>query len=136
MSIIPFGHFNVLDRGVPNQERICFKALQNLDLGKYFVGLGITKGPNLVDPINDNSFWLGKGFVSTEDWIFLYTGVGTPRANDVPNQPYKIYTMHWGRQNVLFRSAEIVPFIYSIDGIFLLTPTPALPNYAGDTQQS
>ncbi len=119
MIDIPFELLGVYDRGIPNKERVVIKADDYAELSRFFVGVGIRQPAYSVNPINDNSLWMGSGFVSPGDWIFVYTGTGLPRADKIPNQKNTIYTLHWGRSGVLFQSPEIVPFIYRLDGVRL-----------------
>lgn len=121
---------DVQDRGVANRERISIKVNGYCDLGHYWLGLGIRQSQSEIFPLNDNIFWFGRGYVNVNDWIFLYTGSGTPRVNDIPNQSGKIYTLHWRRQNVLFQSSEVFPYLISAPKVGLpenFTPM-AIPN--------
>ena len=119
MSDIPFEILGVYDRGVPNQERIVIRVYGFTDLNRIFIGVGMRQPPQSILPINDNSLWMGSGFVMPGDWIYVYTGRGNPRVDSIPNQDNKIYTMHWGRTTVLFQSPELVPFIYRLDWVRL-----------------
>ena len=115
MIDIPFELLGVYDAGVPNQERIAIRARGYAELGRFFIGVGMRQPSPNLHPINDNTLWMGYGFVAPGDWIYVYTGTGTPRADSIPNQGNTIYTIHWGRTNVLFKSPELIPFIYRVD---------------------
>ena len=116
---------DVIDRGTPNQERVPILVDKETELGNYWLGIGIRQTDNQIYPINDNMMWLGNGFVTQGDWLFVYTGLGSPRTNNVPNQSNHIFSMHWGRDQTLFSSPEIFPYLLS--GVIDLTPSHSTP---------
>lgn len=121
---------DVVDRGIPNQERIPIFIKNDFYLQTQWVGLGVMQPDKKIFPINDNSFWLGIGWVKKGDWIFLYTGKGEPRINEIPNQETKIYTVHWNREKTLFNSPELHPYL--LDGGLFLPPAFTAQNHVDD----
>ncbi|MEX0327335.1 MAG: hypothetical protein AB3N07_01320 [Ruegeria sp.] len=117
----PLELVGVFDRGEPNLERVAIRANLVTELRTFFLGVGLRKDGGAFDPINDNSFWLGQGYVGPNDWIMVYTGKGTPRSSKLPNQDYSIYSMHWGRNSVLFEMDDLVPYLYALDHVRLPT---------------
>lgn len=105
----------VEDAGEPNRERIVVRATEVCEMTNYFAGLAIRSAHGRYFPLNDNFFWFGNGLLRPNDWVFLYTGGGESKVHDVPNQPSKIYTVHWNRPNVLFASDEVVPYLGYMD---------------------
>lgn len=103
--------FDVQDRGIPNSEHVVLRADAFCDLGHFWMGIGLRQGDNSIFPINDNLLWLGSGYVVQGDWIFVYTGLGTPTVNEIPNQKNRIYTLHWNRDKILFGAREIFPYL-------------------------
>jgi len=120
---------DVMDRGVPNKERIPIEVVGATNLSRYWIGIGIRTEPRRILPINDNLLWLGQGEVLPGDWVFVYTGQGSPQQNNVPNSVNKIFTIHWNRRSVLFQSEELQPFL--INGIVSFYERPE-----SDTNQS
>jgi hypothetical protein len=102
---------DVMDRGIPNLERIPIRVTQDYHLQNVWLGLGLKQSTNDMLPINDNLLWLGAGWVKAGDWIFVYTGKGEPKRNQLPNQENSIYTIHWNRSEVIFSSAELFPYL-------------------------
>ena len=118
------------DRGVPNQERIVLQANEIVNMGQFALLLGIRREMGSAIPIFDNFYWFGDGILSRGDWIFVYTGPGKARVNDVPNTNEKIYTVHWGRGETVLTSIEVVPALIRIDAVQVLLEESALPDHA------
>lgn len=114
MSILPLEILSVVDRGVPNKERFMLKTAQPIHTERYYVGLGIAFEDGSASPINDNLFWLGRGFLSPADLLIVYTGRGFPNSHEMPNQDGKIFTLFWGKRNVVFMSDEVVPYLFEM----------------------
>jgi hypothetical protein len=102
---------SVYGAGQPNNERIVVRASESCNTKNYFMGLALRGDQDTCYPLNDNFFWFGNGQIIAGDWIFLYTGSGEPTANDLPNQPNRIYTVYWRRSTVLFSSSEVIPYL-------------------------
>ena len=116
---------DVINRGIPNQERVPIFVNRETDLERFWLGIGIRQPDNRIYPINDNLMWLGNGFVTPGDWLFVYTGKGSPQTNKIPNQPNKIFSMHWGRDQTLFLSPEVSPYL--LCGVIALPPSHSTP---------
>ncbi len=109
--IEPLKIVDVFERGVGGSEGISVRVQDFCDLGHYWLGLGIRQSDQEIFPLNDNLLWLGRGAVNSGDWVFVYTGWGQPRTLDIPNVTSKIYSMHWNRDDVLFSSPEVFPYL-------------------------
>lgn len=118
--------YDVVDRGLPNKERIPIHVLSDYYMQNIWIGLGLRHSPGQLMPINDNSLWLGTGWVKKGDWIFIYTGKGEPQTNQIPNQDNKTYTYHWNRSSVLFSSPELHPYL--LEGSISLPPELTMQN--------
>lgn len=122
----PIEIFEVRDRGVPNRECVVMRVNETTALTNFFVGLGFPQAPSNIRPVNDNTFWLGSGFVLSGDWVYLYTGVGKPISSIIPNQNNTVHSIYWNRVSVLFSSVQIVPFVYSIENVQIASsPEPS-----------
>jgi len=109
--------FPVADRGVPNQERVPIQVLKATDMGQFGLLVGISSYHKLATPVQDNLFWFGDGLVNAGDWILLYTGSGTPRADDWDTPPgSKVYSVHWGRPTTVFANSSVVPILFAVQG--------------------
>lgn len=107
----------VFDRGVPNFERIAIQANQTTDLGKYGIMLGVKGSSGQAFPIRDNLFWFGDGLLPPNDWLFLYTGPGEPRAAEAPGGTGRLISLHWGRDRTVLHSSVVVPILFRIDAV-------------------
>jgi hypothetical protein len=117
----------VLDRGVPNNECIAIKANERLNLGQYGIMLGVYSHLNSAIPVKDHLFWFGDGFIEKDDWIFIYTGTGTPRKTAATNGISNIYTVFWGKQTTIFADTNIVPLLFRVDAVDVISPPANLP---------
>lgn len=120
--------YPVSDRGVPNSERIPILVQEHTDMGKFGVMLGRMNENSLATPYQDNLFWFGDGMVKPGDWIFLYTGNGTPKTDDWHTpQGSKIYSVHWGKSKTIFANSAIVPILFRTDTVQVGTVVEDLP---------
>lgn len=120
--------FGVFDRGIPNKERVVLRPTIALDIGNYIVVLGASvPGPSeLVTPLRDHMVWFGSGQLSQGDWIFLYTGHGTPSRFPTAGGKGQILTTYWKHDQTLFHDAQFVPVILRLSGLLMeARPTPA-----------
>lgn len=120
--------YPVSDRGIPNSERIPILVQEHTDMGKFGVMLGLANRKSFANPYQDNLFWFGDGIVKPGDWIFLYTGNGTPRADDWHTpQGSKIYSVHWGKSKTIFANSSIVPILFRADAVQVGSSVVDLP---------
>lgn len=119
---------DVLDRGIPNKECIAIRVESPVNMAQYGLLLGISAlHDGMAVPIRDNFFWFGEGFVKKGDWIFIYTGSGTPTNIPSSDKLSDIYTLYWNRQHTLFHNSNIVPTLFRMDGVQVLPTKKALP---------
>lgn len=114
----------VLDRGIANKECIAIQANQTLNLGQYGIMLGYYTGTNGALPIRDNLFWFGDGIVEQGDWIFIYTGYGTPTQTKATDNVHNVYSLFWGRYNTIFANSNITPILFRADAV-AVHPSPS-----------
>lgn len=118
------------DRGIPNQERVVLRVNDMVNMAQFALLLGIRQQHGAAVPIRDNFYWFGDGVVSRGDWIFVYTGPGEGRMNDLPGTTEKLYTIHWGRPQTILTSIEIVPVLIRLDAVQIPTEQRVLPGYS------
>jgi len=117
----------ILDRGVPNAECIAIHANERINLGQYGVMLGEYSQPNSAIPFRDHLFWFGDGLIEKGDWLFIYTGTGEPRTTTAINGVNNIYTIFWGKQKTVFANTNIVPLLFRVDAVDIISPPENLP---------
>lgn len=130
-AITELSIIGVYERGVANQEYILIQANQAVNLGQFGIMLGYRAADGLANPYNDHLFWFGDGVVQQGDWIFIYTGKGEPRTNDVPGQNQKMYSLHWGKGTTIFAHSEVIPILFRADAVQLSVPPLNLPQGTG-----
>lgn len=135
MLLQPISELNlvsVLDRNIPNKECIAVSVNAPTNMGEYGLMLGFS---NIYDgmaiPLRDNFFWFGDGMVKKGDWIFIYTGSGTPTTTFTANGQSSIFTLYWNRAQTLFFNSNIVPMLFRMNAVQVLPTTKALPQLQG-----
>lgn len=133
----------VYDRGIANQERIMLKVKQTVEIAQFAVVVGLfnpTQPMPIAQPLVDQFFWFGDGVVNAGEYIFVYTGPGTPRKATLAGKPEAVaYVLHWGRTSTLFANSLFVPVILKFGGIQICQPPRdtvqlALPDLNGRKQ--
>lgn len=111
--------FGVFDRGVPNKERVVLRPTVAMDIGAYVVIAGVRAPPphNLISPLRDHMFWFGSGVLTANDWIFLYTGHGTPSKYPNAEGSGQIYTTYWGHDLTIFHDPQVIPAVVRLNGV-------------------
>ncbi|MFN8693686.1 MAG: hypothetical protein ACK5XX_04700 [Holosporales bacterium] len=119
---------NVLERGVPNRESIAIRVEQHLNLASYGVFLGFSSlYHGMATPLKDQFFWFGESMVKSNDWIFIYTGHGTPTNTLTSDGLASIYTVYWNRNTTLFHNSNVVPILFRMDAVQVVPTAQALP---------
>ena len=113
--------FGVYDRGVPNLERIVLRVNGAVDLSQYFVCLGLRAPLNidLILPIPDQFLWLGRTYIDTPGWVFIFTGVGTPGVSQEVNTKEPVHNLYWNKPQVTFAHQDIVPALIHCDLVII-----------------
>lgn len=117
---------NVLDRGVPNKERIAISANEFVSLGEYGLMIGVGNSLGSAAPIKDNMLWFGDGYLTKGDWLFVYTGPGTPRRDPFANGN-SIVSAYWGKDHTVFYSPDLVPILFRVGEVAVLPTVQPQP---------
>jgi hypothetical protein len=126
--------YDVVDAGVPNQERFGIYVRDYCDLSKICVVVGARNYDGSTVPVRDQLLWLGHGLAYPGDWIIVYTAAGTTTVNawgeTLPNgyQP-RLFSVHWGKDHTIFQNRGLVPMILEIAGSSI--PEAPEPQYQG-----
>ena len=131
-DVTELGIATILDRAVPNKECIAISVIRDVNIGQYGIMVAqhdaATGGSSV--PFFDNLFWFGDGVVNAGDWIFVYSGPGSPRLTKAANGVNNIYSLHWGKPQTIFASSLIVPILFRVDAVNIMSPPsdqPQLP---------
>ena len=108
----------VFERGIPNKECVAISVNQNTNMGQYGLMLGIAETQQTAIPLHHQLYWFGDGLVQRGDWIFLYTGAGTPQTRVlVVGGIAKSYTCFWGKPSTAFANSQVVPILFKIGAL-------------------
>ena len=112
MSIV-----DVFKRGMPNEEYVCVQVNKDVQMGQFGVMVGSSVGSGGALPVKDRMYWFGNGIAKRGDWIFLFTGSGTPKCIDNENGEGRSYSLFWGRGTTLFAGSGIVPVLFKVGAV-------------------
>ena len=127
-SITEFARLEVLDRGVPNKERIAFRAETTVDTGRFALVLAArVPGTALVMTLPDSSLWLGSKTLSENDWVMMYTGAGTAKTLPPAGGYGSVHIGYWGKDTTVLHDPNVVPVIWRLSGILIPEMPVALP---------
>lgn len=118
---------SVIKRGTPNEECFAIQVNQNINLGQYGIMLGQYSGGNSAVPFRDNLFWFNDGIVKSGDWLFIYTGSGTPTQTKAANGINDLYSLFWGKPHTVLIDTNIVPMLFRVDAVNVAQPPVNLP---------
>ena len=118
---------SILDRGVPNKECIAIQANDAVNMGQYGIMLGQYATDGTATPYFDHMFWFGDGVIKSGDWLFVFTGSGAPRTTKAVNGMNDIFSVFWGKPTTVFADSLIVPMLFRVDAVDVLTPPANLP---------
>jgi hypothetical protein len=126
----------VFERGLPNKEHVVLKAEVPVDLGFYAVVLGL-RNPGteaLATPLVDSTYWLGSAEIPAGDWVFLFTGPGTPSKIRSKDNTCDLHLIFWNRKQTIFHDTRIIPLLWRLNGITIeksAEPPPVAPTKPG-----
>lgn len=103
---------NVLERGVPNKERVVISVQRGVDL-KYFVLVDATQVTGGVIPGELSAFWFPTKQVKEGDSIVIYTGTG--QASVAPQPDGKtVHFYFWGRPQTVFGEPSRAAVLFEV----------------------
>ena len=121
---------SVLHRGSPNQECIAIRVEQFTNIGRYGLMLGSFSPSTGALPYFDNLFWFGNGDVKMGDWLFVFTGSGTAEKVTATYGVNDWYSLYWGKPTTVFAQSFVVPILFRVDAVNVLTPPGDQPQLA------
>ena len=125
---------SILNRGVPNQECVAISVKQYTNMGQFGMMLGHFS-PNVgAQPYSDNLFWFGAGNVKLGDWLFVFTGSGTPSKSKAVNGINDLFSLFWGKPTTVFAQSSIVPILFRVDAVNVLYPPSDQPQFMAPQQ--
>lgn len=123
--------FGVLDRGIPNLERVVIHVRDHVDMASFILLQGTLSPGGGAIPTKDSMFWFGNGLLKRDDWIFVYTGSGLARTEKIEGGDADLVMLHWGRTQTMFHTPIVVPILARIDALKLGAPGPENDRLSG-----
>ena len=119
------------EHGVPNKERVVLRAEVPVDLGFFAVVLGLRnpspEGALLATPLVDSMYWLGSTLIQAGDWVFLFTGPGTPTVTRSNDNRCNLHITFWNRPKTVFHDKRVIPLLWRLNGINIERTGTAAP---------
>jgi hypothetical protein len=117
----------VMNRGEPNKECIAINVSETINTAQFGILLGFTKQiDGIATPFQNYFFWFGENVLNKGDWVFIYTGSGKPSAKQSDDDSHNIYTLYWNQPNTLFHNPNIVPMLFKMSEIQVLSKMSSL----------
>ncbi len=108
----------IYDAGVANLERIVLRADQKVDLAGYLLLIALRgqAGGGSI-PLRDNMLWLGNTSIDAGDWVYVYTAPGVAQTSTLPNNPNKVVSLYWGKNQTIFQGAHLTAALVKIEHV-------------------
>jgi len=91
----------MLDRGIPNKERLWLRVLADCDL-TYFIVFDTTyTSANSISNVQRHAHWFTPKKVRTGDYVILYTGRGNP-SESKNNDGSTNHFLFWGLDRTIW----------------------------------
>jgi hypothetical protein len=107
----------VEESGVPNKERVIFRPTQSINLVQFAIIVAIRQDNGSYNALVDNTFIFDDIIVKPPAWVVVFTGVGERKDTFFKGEP--VHIRFWGRSNVMFGVAEVVPVIARIGQVMI-----------------
>jgi hypothetical protein len=125
-TIWEFSSLEVLDRGIPNRERVVMRTLVGLELPSFILATAIYGVNGLVLPFQNRVFFFDDRSVEAGNWIVVYTGAGITTESRLPTTHEKAYVFHWGHTGVIFSNPSTMPVLFRLSALMTPITSPAL----------
>jgi hypothetical protein len=103
----------MIDRGVPNKERLQISVVAPADLSHYAVFDTAKMAGGMVVAIPKHAYWFTALNANPGDSVILYTGPGE-NASIIRPDSHKNHFFHWGLQKTIWNDAASVAVLLEI----------------------
>ena len=116
---------NITDAGDIEKERVVFRAMANIDIGRYaLLRTHPSEDGGATTDIID-VFWFPDQDVKSGDLVVLYSKVGEPRQKEIAKGS-KAYFYYWGKSEAVWIDKEKVGVLLSISAWRIFHPQKTL----------
>lgn len=105
----------IIDRGVPNKERLWLKVLADCSLTYFAVIDTVYSTPNSISNSPKRTYWFDPKQVKVGDYVILYTCKGTPSESKNPDGSTN-YFFYWNQANTLWNKPEDCAVLIELNG--------------------
>ena len=109
---------DLIDAGIPNQERIVIDVLENTDIGQYALSsVRVSAKPDGYFTVPNSFYWFPDGPVKKGDVVVLYTKSGArSTTNNQDRSTSHFY--YWGNPNTIFTDQPTIPVLLEMTWSF------------------
>ncbi len=116
--------WGIYERGIPNSERIVFRPLIPIELGRYFVAVAVRQPDGQAcASMFDNAFFFPDVVVEPPTWVIIYTGRGKSKVTIEPYTRDPVHALFWQRDVTIFNAPNLVAYIGRLDALHI-SPEP------------
>ena len=103
----------ILNRGVPNQERLYFKALSNFDSRYIAVFLSTHATLTSINNGGNKAYWFPPKIIQLGDHVLLYSCVGT-NSERIHLDGKKIHSFYWGLRSTIWSEPNSCAVLFDL----------------------
>jgi hypothetical protein len=104
----------ILDRGVPNQERLHLRSLADVSLSSYAVFDTGYLNPGRISNFPKNVYWFAPKNIKAGDSVVVYTNAGV--NSSTPNiDGTTTYFFHWGKSTILWSAPGSCAVVWELN---------------------
>lgn len=116
--IVEINQVKILDRGVPNKERIAIEFAFDIQLATLCLIFGLKNPKNgAFTPYNNQLFLFQEEVVSAGTWVVVYTGIGERRRTVLQNSGRPALVFYWGLKHTLFAHQQASIGVFLLSGM-------------------
>ena len=118
--------YGAIECAIPNNERICLRPTEEINLAHFALILAIRSNANGgLTPLADHFYWFGEKIVSPPAWVIIFTGSGENKT--IVEKGIPVHIFYWGKKHVLFNvvpNVTIVPIVFRIGSFNMVSLIP------------
>lgn len=118
----------ILDRGIPNKERIVLRAEIPMHLGNFALICGPATAEGGLVPSSSFFLKLDGRDLKEGTWVIVYTCPGSTRSTTIESNGDPVLVLHWDKPNTIFHAKDWTVAAIEISGISV-APLPPLSDW-------
>lgn len=100
---------SVVDKGVPDRERLVLRVLQDVDIGDFMLIRTGFEGNHVTTRVV-NTFWFPDRSVNAGDIIVVYSKRGYGKEKEISDSR-TAHFFYWGQDEPLWNNDDVAPVL-------------------------